>query len=81
MEVAVAPNPSNSHFMLNIESEDNSERIIMKVVDVWGRVVETRNNVTAHQPIRIGDNLKPGIYFVQLQQGAEITQIKLLKIK
>jgi hypothetical protein len=67
--------------MLHIETTENVEMINMKVVDLSGRVVESRNNLTGEQTIRIGDNLKPGVYFVELQQGSEIKQIKLLKLK
>ena len=79
--VHVSPNPSPDNFTLHIETTEMVEKINVKVIDLSGRVLESRSNLTGEQTLRIGDNLKPGIYFVQLQQGTEIKQIKLLKIK
>jgi hypothetical protein len=79
--VHVSPNPSPDHFTLHIETTETVEKINVKVIDLSGRILESRSNLTGEQTMRIGDNLKPGVYFVQLQQGTEIRQIKLLKIK
>jgi len=79
--VTISPNPSSDHFMLHIETTENVEKINVKVVDLLGRVVESRTNLAGDQTLRIGEDLKPGVYFIQLQQGAEIKQIKLLKTK
>ncbi len=79
--VHVSPNPSSDQFTLSIETTENVEKINVKVVDLSGRVVESKSNLTGDQTLRIGENLKPGVYFIQLQQGTEIKQIKLLKLK
>jgi hypothetical protein len=41
---------------------DKAEKIIMQVVDMYGRIIETRN-VNANSPIRFGDRYNPGTYF------------------
>jgi hypothetical protein len=79
--VHVSPNPSSDQFMLHIETTENVEKINVKVIDLSGRILESKSNLTGEQTLRIGENLKPGVYFIQLQQGTEIRQIKLLKIK
>jgi hypothetical protein len=79
--VHVSPNPSPDNFTLHIETTETVEKINVKVIDLSGRILEAKSNLTGDQTLRIGQNLKPGVYFVQLQQGTEIKQIKLLKIK
>ena len=76
----VNPNPGNHRYMMSIQTEDKTERIDLKITDQWGTVVETRNNLRGDQTITIGDNLRPGIYFVSVQQGSEVQVIKLMKV-
>jgi hypothetical protein len=40
-------------------------------MDVVGRIVEIRNGIAANQPYQIGSNYRPGIYYVEIVQGAE----------
>ena len=79
--VHITPNPSSDQFTLHIQTTDNVEKINVKIVDLAGRVVESKMNLTGDQVLRVGEHLTPGVYFVQLQQGTEIKQIKLLKLK
>jgi hypothetical protein len=79
--VHVSPNPSPDNFTLHIETTETVEKINVKVIDLSGRILESRSNLSGDQTLRVGENLKPGVYFIQLQQGTEIKQIKLLKIK
>lgn len=78
--VRVTPNPGNHRFMMNIRTEKQNERMDLKITDQWGTVMETRNNLRGDQTITIGDQLKPGIYFVMVQQGSEIQVVKFLKV-
>lgn len=77
----IYPNPGNNLFTLNIETLSNNERIEVKVVDQSGRVLETRNNLYGNQGIRLGSQLKPGVYMVVLNQGTETAQLKWFKIR
>lgn len=72
------PNPSRNYFTLHIET-DNAELINVRVSDVMGRIVESKTNLSGSQILRIGNNLKAGIYFVELRQGSETQYMKLLK--
>ncbi len=77
--VRVYPNPSTNYFTVNIETSDNKEKISVRLIDVAGRVVEVRNNLTGDQVLKIGTNLKAGLYIAEIRQGNSAKQIKLLK--
>ncbi len=77
--VRVSPNPGIGSFSMNIQSLNQYARIDMKITDQSGRVVETRNNLAGNQTISFGDKLKPGIYFIALQQGNETQTMRLVK--
>jgi hypothetical protein len=42
-------------------------------------VMETKNNLSGSQVLRIGNNLRAGLYIAEIRQGNSIRQIKLLK--
>jgi hypothetical protein len=50
----------------------------MQVVDMYGRVVETRN-ITANSITKFGDRYSTGSYFARIMQGNKQKQIKLVK--
>jgi hypothetical protein len=77
--VRVYPNPSTSYFTINIENVNSQDKISIRLIDVAGRVVEVRKNLSGNQTLRIGNNLKPGLYFAEIRQGNSTRQIKLLK--
>lgn len=77
--VRVYPNPSTNYFTLNIETSNDKEKIFVRLIDVAGRVVEVRNNITGDQVLKIGNNLKAGLYIAEIRQGNESKQVKLLK--
>jgi len=77
-EVVVYPNPSTNNFSIIVQA-DPKERITMQVVDMYGRVVETRN-VTANSIIKFGDRYSSGSYFARIMQGNKQKQIKLVKL-
>jgi hypothetical protein len=77
--VQVFPNPSRNYFTLDIETMNNTDKISIRVIDIAGRVVEARENLLGSQALRIGNNLRSGLYFVQIRQGDNVEQLKLLK--
>lgn len=79
LSVIATPNPSRNYFTLHIETDNNKDKMSIRVSDVMGRIVETRNNLSGNQTLRFGNNLKAGIYFVELRQGNETQYMKLLK--
>ena len=80
MELAAYPNPSSSNFTIQVNAGNAKEKILLQVFDVSGRIVETRNNVTAGSSFTLGDKYRPGSYFIRVVQGKEHKEIKLIKL-
>ena len=79
LEALAIPNPSKTDFTLKLRSGNANEKVIMQVMDMYGRVIEVRN-VAAEQTIRLGDKYRSGIYIVKLIQGKEHKEMKLIKL-
>ena len=72
------PNPSRNYFTLNLHS--NSKEVFqLRVLDVSGRIVETRNGMMANTTFHIGNNFQAGIYLVEVTQGKQRQILKLIK--
>lgn len=81
LTVTASPNPSRNHFVLTIGSANTKDVINMRVVDGYGRAIEIRKlSAASVQTVRFGDNLRPGWYLVEVGQGTERKQLKLLKL-
>jgi len=78
LSVKVLSNPSSNYFELQINNQANKQ-VKLKVYDLQGRVVETRASVNSNQTLRIGMLYGPGIYLLQIIQGAEMKTIRLVK--
>lgn len=78
-ELRTYPNPSHSNFNLVISSTNNNDKVVVKVIDALGRVVEIKE-VIPNQTISIGATYRPGIYIVQAVQGELRKEIKLNKV-
>jgi hypothetical protein len=77
--ITASPNPTPNSFTLKVASNDSKGRINLKVMDIAGRVVETRDGLTPNQTVQIGNRYKSGVYFVQVMQGTRSTVLKLVK--
>ena len=73
----VYPNPSHTSFTILYRSANNSLADLV-VYDVSGRVVE-KSSINPGKPIELGAAFRPGIYYVQLVQGAMKTRTKIVK--
>ena len=71
------PNPSATEFTLAVTSK-SKEKIAISVTDIMGRKVYQAAAVSK-QPFRFGNDLQPGIYMVQVIQGDQKQNIKLVK--
>ncbi|QNA44166.1 Ig-like domain-containing protein [Lacibacter sediminis] len=78
-EVITAPNPSDSYFTLTVKSSNTTDRILVRVMDELGRVVEQKENVMSGTTIRFGDKYIPGMYFIMVQQGNNSKAVKLIR--
>ena len=78
-DVKVMNNPTLTTFRLKLESSDITSMITVKVVDVSGRVVEVKQNLSAGQVVELGANYVQGSYFVEVTQGTQRKVVKLIK--
>ncbi|MGZ3963139.1 MAG: HYR domain-containing protein, partial [Flavisolibacter sp.] len=73
------PNPSNSQFNLQIQSSNRTDKIQIRVIDLSGKVIEEFNNLNGSQSLKIGAMYRPGVYIVEMIQGSQRKQLKLIK--
>ena len=71
------PNPSSDLFNVSVTGQ-NDFPVIIRVRDILGRVVET-NKVGIGSTLRTGQKWASGIYFIEVIQGNERKQIKVIK--
>ncbi|HEV8507921.1 MAG TPA: Ig-like domain repeat protein, partial [Chitinophagaceae bacterium] len=78
-DVVASPNPTNHLFNITVQSNNAVDKILVRTVDVLGRVVENRNSVIPGQTFKLGENYRPGIYWVEIIQGKERRTLRLIK--
>jgi hypothetical protein len=78
LNIKVFPNPSYGAFNIQIEGS-STDKITIRVIDMYGRVVEQQQNVQPNRVLRIGQNYSAGFYFLEATQGVKRKQIKLVK--
>ena len=76
--ITALPNPSRNFFTLKIQSNSN-DVLQLKVMDVSGRIVETRNGIAVNTTFHIGTNLRAGVYFAHVTQGKQRQIVKLVR--
>ncbi|WP_431216375.1 T9SS type A sorting domain-containing protein [Puia sp. P3] len=79
LDVSVHPNPTRQAFILVLRSNDNRP-ILVRVVDNFGRLVETRTNIQPGGELQIGSGYRPGNYYVQAIQGEDRVTLQLVKL-
>jgi hypothetical protein len=77
LNVKVYPNPSISNFNLQMTGGSN-EKLEVRVTDMLGHLVGNYK-ITAGASMTIGDNLRPGVYFVQVKQGDTYKSYRIYK--
>jgi hypothetical protein len=78
LEVKIMPNPAVQNFTL-ITRSNNAATLTIRVADVLGRIIETKQGIAANGTIRLGDNYSSGVYYLEVLQGNQRINIKLLK--
>jgi hypothetical protein len=73
------PNPTTSKSNIKLESNNYTDPITLLISDQSGRVVRLIPGLTAGQTIQLGSEYKPGVYFIEMIQGSNHKQLKLLK--
>ncbi len=80
IRISVAPNPSNTHFMLSLQSKWDTP-ITLKITDATGRLVETRSKLAANTSQQVGGSYRTGIYYAEMIQGSQHTVVQLIKLQ
>lgn len=78
-DVKVMNNATLSAYKLRLESNDITSMITVKVVDVSGRIIEVKQNVTAGQTVELGAKYVQGTYFAEVSQGSHRKVVKFIK--
>jgi hypothetical protein len=78
LQVTVQPNPTTQAFTVTIQSPFN-EALTLKVLDLYGRVIETREGLAANGILSLGNNYRPGVYYIEAKQGREKVILKAIK--
>ncbi|MGZ8549935.1 MAG: T9SS type A sorting domain-containing protein, partial [Chitinophagaceae bacterium] len=76
--VRVKPNPSPTHFTLNIH-HIYKDPLIFCIYDMTGRLIETIRLHTQHIEIALGHHYRPGVYIAEISCGRYKKQLKLVK--
>ena len=74
----VLQNPSTYCFTLKIKSETNFP-ITVKIFDEQGKLMEKHMNLPSETSLRVGCNLKRGVYWAFAEQGRKKAVVMLIK--
>ncbi len=79
VQLAAYPNPFSNSFTLDIKGE-LAEIGRLQLVNALGQIIEERQ-VSSNETLILGHGLAKGIYFVQLRDGENIHQLKVVKLR
>ena len=77
MQVNVYPNPSTSAFQMFVKTQTAS-KIAMRILDIQGRLIKTIS-FNSEETIAFGNDLKSGVYMVELREGNVIKTVRVVK--
>jgi len=77
-QVRAFPNPTENRFTVSIKSNSN-EKISVMVFDALGRQVKQIERADAISPVQFGEDLRTGVYIIEVRQGGNRKTIKVLK--
>ncbi len=78
LQVSGYPNPA-AHYFTVVTKSSQPGLIGLRVTDATGRVVEVKQSIINGSTIQLGQQYKPGIYYVEVLQGIEKRTLKLIK--
>ncbi|MBL7768320.1 MAG: family 10 glycosylhydrolase [Flavipsychrobacter sp.] len=76
--VKLLPNPTTTSFTLRLLGT-GSQQVKLRMLDLDGRVIESRAGIADNATLQFGGNYRPGNYFVEIQRGKERLVLKLIK--
>jgi hypothetical protein len=77
--IRVQPNPSAGPFEIRVLSTNSAEPILLKAIDMTGRVIDVKQNIAAGQVVRMGKDYGPGVFMIMASQGDRRATVKLVK--
>jgi hypothetical protein len=77
MQINVYPNPSTSAFQMFVKTQTAS-KIAMRVLDIQGRLIKAIT-FNSDETISFGNDLKSGVYMVELREGNVIKTVRVVK--
>jgi hypothetical protein len=84
-EVSLYPNPSAGEFKLLVNlvggktpTMATPTKATIKVIDLQGRLIKSFECI-ANQPTAIGNELKPGVYMVEVRMGDEVKTVRAVR--
>ena len=78
MAVSVYPNPSTSAFQLFVKSSLPAQKVTARIVDVNGKLYKILT-FSSDETIAFGNDLKAGLYMVEIREGKELKTVKVVK--
>jgi hypothetical protein len=79
LTIGAQPNPSSSAFTLSFRGGNADKKIQLKVSDLAGRVIETRDNLRSYETYSLGSQYGRGVYFVEVLHDGQKQTLKLVK--
>ncbi|MDP1620791.1 MAG: LamG-like jellyroll fold domain-containing protein [Bacteroidales bacterium] len=79
-ETIVYPNPFTTDFTVKVETESR-EQIRLNIFDLAGKKLIEVTDITPDTPYKVSNNLNEGFYLLQIQQGTDVQNIKIIKRK
>lgn len=73
------PSVSTSVFTVQLSSNPDYEPVQLTVRDMAGRLIEMRNGIGANSTLQIGAGYSAGAYLVEVRQGEQRREAKLVK--
>ena len=78
LKASAYPNPTEKFFNINVQSNNSTDAVELKVFDLYGKqVYNTRG--AANKNYRFGEGFITGMYIVEVRQGDDRKTIKLIK--
>lgn len=78
LQVTVSPNPSCNYFTVKLNSDAN-DKITIRIYNDKGVLLNKVDNINANSTIKLGQNLRPGIYFIEAAQAGAVKSVKVIK--
>jgi hypothetical protein len=77
MKINVYPNPTTNAFQMFVKTPSTS-KITMRILDVQGRLIKT-NSFNSDETIAFGNDLKSGVYMVEVREGNVLKTVRVVK--